>query len=605
MGNTFYAGAAWAGSKNWEALLFGSVDTGNFITVDKPPVSQWVMGLSGQIFGFSSASMLVPQALMAVAAVALLYGAVSRVSSRGAGLLAGTVLAVMPVAALMFRFNNPDAVMVLLMMAGAYCTIRALQKASPAWFALAGVALGFAFLAKMLEGLMVLPALGIAYLIVAPTTLRKRILHSAGALAALVVSSGWYVLLTILWPASSRPYMAGSTDNSFMNLVLGYNGFARILGRNHGMPGGGHGMPENFHLPKGFELPHHAGHGGFGAGATGVSRLFNGEIGFEISWLLPAALLSFVLVLIARGRSPRTDLVRGAAIVFGLWLLVDGAVFSYMNGMFHAYYSLAVAPAIAGLVGLGVHEMWSARDRALGRYGSAALVLAAGVWGFVLLQRNSGWFPWLRWVILVVTILAAVALAVSSMRRFSVGFMALGLVAGLAGSTAYAVATLGQPHTGGSPSVGPADSDAGMRAFAAFFGEGSHNPALDAMLGATHTKWSAAIDRSSSAAALELSSDTAVMAIGGFMNDPVPTLAQFQDYVRNHEVTYYIVQARPNLPGMPQPGKPAKGDARGGENFSAMLDRFGGHQDIADWVAAHFTPTTVGSATVYDLTKYH
>jgi len=266
------------------------------------------MGLSGQIFGFSSASMLIPQALMAVAAVALLYGAVARVSGRGAGLLAGTALALMPVAALMFRFNNPDAVMVLLMMAGAYCTIRAMQKASPMWIALAGVALGFAFLSKMLEGLMVLPALGLAYLIVAPTSFGKRILHLLGALAALIVSSGWYVLLTIFWPASSRPFMAGSTDNTFMNLVLGYNGFARIIGRDHGGAAGSGGAngAQGGAIPAGFPPPsgavsHGGGRGGFGDQATGLARLFGGEIGFEIGWLIPAALLAFVL----EHRNPR------------------------------------------------------------------------------------------------------------------------------------------------------------------------------------------------------------------------------------------------------------------------------------------------------------
>src|SRR4051812_24034806 len=152
MGNKFYAAAAQAGSTNWEALLFGSVDPANFITVDKPPVSQWVMGLSGQIFGFSSASMLVPEALMAVGAVALLYGAVRRISGTAAALLAGAAFALTPVVALMFRYNNPDAVMVLLMMFGAYCTVRAVERAGVTWIMLAGAALGFAFLAKMLEG---------------------------------------------------------------------------------------------------------------------------------------------------------------------------------------------------------------------------------------------------------------------------------------------------------------------------------------------------------------------------------------------------------------------------------------------------------------------
>ena len=163
MGNEFYAAAAQAGSKNWEALLFGSLDSNNFITVDKPPVSQWVMALSGQLFGFSSASMLIPEALMAVAAVALLYGAVRRISGPRAALLAGAALALMPVTALMFRFNNPDAVMVLLMTAAAYCAVRALERHGARWMALAGVALGFAFLAKMLEGLMVMLAVGLAY----------------------------------------------------------------------------------------------------------------------------------------------------------------------------------------------------------------------------------------------------------------------------------------------------------------------------------------------------------------------------------------------------------------------------------------------------------
>ena len=303
MGNGFYAAAAQAGSTNWEALLFGSLDPHNFITVDKPPVSQWVMGLSGQIFGFSSASMLIPEALMAVATVALLYGAVARICGPKAGLLAGAALAATPVAALMFRFNNPDAVMVLAMTAAP--TARSARcTASAKWLVLAGVSLGFAFLAKMLEGLMVMPAIGLAYLVAAPTPLRRRLLQLLASLAAFVVSAGWFVGLTILWPASSRPYMAGSTDNSFMNLVLGYNGFARVLGRNYG------GFPGPLPQDPARHAPSHGGFGGFGNQSQGWTRLFSGEFGFEIGWLVPAALLAVVLVLIARGRAPRLDLVR-------------------------------------------------------------------------------------------------------------------------------------------------------------------------------------------------------------------------------------------------------------------------------------------------------
>ncbi|MFF3223296.1 ArnT family glycosyltransferase [Nocardia suismassiliense] len=609
MGNNFYAAATWAGSRSWKALLFGSLDPGNFITVDKPPVSQWVMGLSGQLFGFSSASMLVPQTLMAVAAVWLLYAALARATgSRGAGLLAGVVLAVTPVVALMFRFNNPDAVMVLLMTAGAYCTIRALERASARWLALAGVALGFAFLAKMLEGLMVLPALGVAYLIVAPTTLRNRLWHLAAAAVALIVSSGWYVLLTMLWPASSRPYLAGSTNNTFMDLVLGYNGFARFLGQNH--KGG-----NRFELPPGYEMPHDLGAGFGGFGGSGPWRLFTGEIGFEISWLLPAALLAFGIVLASRWRAPRTDLMRGAAMVFGLWLIIDGIAFTTMQGGMHAYYTLAIGPAVAATFALGVHEVWRRRDEAFGRIAAAALVLATAGWAFVLLQRNSEWLPWLRWMLLTVAVLATLGLLAGTFpavarrlrTRTTSVLVIVGVLAGLGGSTAYAAATLPQAHVGGSPTVGPTEPQKSgpanevRRAVTAFL-DGSTEPQVVELLRNTTTPWSAAVDRSSTAASLELASRTPVIAIGGFTSDdPVPTLPDFEHLVSTHQVTYYLAQ-EVKLPDAwkvaDQPGiihEPAQAQSGNG------LWRPTGNKDIAQWVAAHYTPVHFGNVAVYDL----
>jgi 4-amino-4-deoxy-L-arabinose transferase-like glycosyltransferase len=577
MGNTFYAGAAQAGSKNWEALLFGSLDPGNFITVDKPPVSQWVMGLSGQLFGFSSASMLIPQALMAVAAVALLYGGVTRISGRRAGLLAGAALALTPVAALMFRFNNPDAAMVLLMMAAAYCTIRALERASARWLAWAGVALGFAFLAKMLEGLMVMPAIGLAYLVAAPTPLRRRLLHLLGALVAFVVSSGWFVLLTLLWPVSTRPYIAGSTDNNFMNLVLGYNGFARVLGRNHPESGpqqGGIGTAAGDAIRPSF------GHGGFGSQSHGLPRLLTGEFGFEIGWLIPAALLGMVAVTVARRRAPRTDLVRAGAILFGGWILVDGLVLSYMHGTIHAYYSLSIAPAVAAMFAIGVEEMWRHRNSWTGRTALAATILGTGVWSWWILGRNGDWLPSLRWVILAATLIAVIPLVLRTPRLASAA-LTLGLLGALAGPGAYALATVGAPHQGGGPTVGPVNTDSSAGRGGGMFGQTADDPRLNAMLAATHTNWSAAVSGSTAAAGLELSSKTAVMAIGGFSgSDPTPTLSQFIDDVTHHRVAYYIVQ---NPKGGGGPGR----------------DR--GHADITNWVASHFTPTKLGSVTVYDL----
>lgn len=517
---------------------------------------------------------------MAVASVALLYAAVRRISGRHAALLGGAALALTPVAAMMFRYNNPDAAMVLLMTAAVYCTVRALQRAGATWIALAGVALGFAFLAKMLEGILVMPAIGLVYLIAAPTTFRKRLLHLIGALAAFLVAAGWFVLLTLLWPASSRPYIAGSTDNSFMNLVLGYNGFARVLGKNHHLVASGVGtaagtridLDDTFHFNLGNE-------------ASGLPRLFAGEIGFEISWLLPAALLAFVLVLVSRGRSPRTDPVRAGVLLFGVWLLVDGLVLSFMHTKIPPYYCMSLAPATTALFAIGIHEMWTKRSAWFGRIGLAAMILGTGVWSWWLLGRNSDWLPPLRWIIVALTIGAAAWLlfARSSDPRnpWAWAAMTVGAIGALAGSTGYAIATVHQPHSGPIPMVGPATAQSRQHNPASWFNV--DNPQLAALLRATHTESSAAILRSSSAASLELSTGTAVMAIGGFPgNDPVPTLQQFQDYVANHRVGYYIVPVI--LPG---PGP----YGRGGQQ----------HADIATWVQAHFTPTQVGSTTVYDL----
>ena len=286
--NQFYAAAAQAGSKSWSAFLFGSLDSSNFITVDKPPASLWVMDLSVRMFGLSSWSVLVPQALEGVAAVALVYAAVKRVSTPTAGLLAGAVLATTPVATLMFRYDNPDALLVMLMCAAAYATVRALEHARGRWLALAGALIGFAFLTKMMQGLLVVPAFAIAYLVVAPTGLGTRIKHLLVAGVAMIVAAGWWVALVELFPASARPYIGGSTDNNILELVFGYNGIGRLTGSsNNGNVSGGTG--------------------GFSSGQTGLTRLFGSEMGAQISWLLPAALIALGATAWLTRQRPRTD----------------------------------------------------------------------------------------------------------------------------------------------------------------------------------------------------------------------------------------------------------------------------------------------------------
>jgi 4-amino-4-deoxy-L-arabinose transferase-like glycosyltransferase len=585
MANQFYAASVQAGSRDWKALLFGSLDSNNFITVDKPPLSQWVMGLSGQLFGFSSASMLIPEALMAVAAVALLYGAVRRVGGAGAGLLAGATLALTPVAVLMFRFNDPDAAMVLLMTAAAYCTVRALQRGSARWLAAAGVALGFAFLAKMLEGAMVMPALAAVYLFAAPVRLRTRLAHLVGAAVAFVVSAGWFVVLTMVWPASSRPYIAGSTDNNFMNLVLGYNGLARVLGRSGSVLPVSSGLDRGAsHVATGAPVGI-ANFGGFGSRSQGVTRLFSGEFGYEIGWLVPAALLALIVTIVVRGRAPRTDLVRAGAVLFGGWFVLDGLVLSFMHGTIHPYYSLSIAPPVAAVFAIGIQQTWSRRDTAWCRIALAVILLVAGVSGWWLLGGSALSWPWLRWSILTAAVLASLALLwpwAPRRKYVAPALLAVALLAALGGPTAYAVATVDGSHQGIGPSVGPARTGY-------VGGKPVGNPRLDAILESTDTPWSAAIDRSSSAAGLELATGTAVMAIGGFSGtDPTPTLQQFQDDVSRHQIAYYLAPRGSS--------KGAVAEEENGEDISPRA-----HSDILRWVRGHFHSTTVGGVTAYDL----
>ena len=585
--NTFYAAAAQAGSKDWTAWFFGSLDPENFITVDKPPASLWVMGLSARIFGFSSAAILVPQALMGVASVATVYAAVRRVTANGwAAWLGGAVVAATPAAALMFRFDNPDALLVLLMALGAYFVVRAVEhpvgRRAAMWLALAGAALGFAFLTKMLQGLLVLPAFALAYLVAGRPRLRARLLHLVGAGAALVVSAGWWIVAATLWPAESRPYIGGSTDNTVMDLVLGYNGFGRIFGHGGGGGGGGGGG---------------AAGSSFG-GATGLDRLFGSEMGIEISWLIPAALVLLVFGLILRGRAPRTDGLRASLLLWGGWFVITALVFSYMSGTVHPYYTVALTPAIAGMIGVGGYAVWLRREQWGARVILAGAVLAAAITGFVLLNRNADWHPWLRWSILVAAVVAAVAIVAAGSyrwRKIAAAGLIVGSIAGLAGPASYAIATAATPHGGSIPTAGPSGATqgggmGGMRPDGGGSqpgggaggpdGGASDNAELITLLRDAGTGWSAAVSGSQSAATLELSSDTAVMAIGGWSGDPTPTLAQFQQYVANSEVHYLIGSGNGGGPG-----------GQGG-SFS----------EIQEWVTAHYTATTVGGTTVYNLT---
>ncbi|MET9593299.1 glycosyltransferase family 39 protein [Streptomyces sp. NPDC006516] len=636
--NSFYSAAVQAGSQSWKAFFFGSLDSANAITVDKPPATLWPMALSVRIFGLSSWAILAPQVLMGVATAGVLYAAVRRRFSAAAGLITMVVFASTPVAALMFRFNNPDALLALLMTVTVYCVLRAMEGGRTKWLVWAGVAVGLAFLSKTLQAFLILPPLAVLYAVFAPVSVRKRFGQIGLAALAMIVSGGWWVAIVELWPASSRPYIGGSQNNSFLELTFGYNGLGRINGEETGSVGGGGG----------------GGQGG-GWGETGIGRMFNSEIGGQISWLLPAALILLVAGVWLTWRAGRTDTARAAFLAWGGSLLMTALVFSFMAGIFHQYYTVALAPYVAALTGMGATVLWEERGKWWAGAALGVTVAVTAVWSYVLLGRTPDHVPWLRWAVLAGGLVAAVGLLLAARlgRALTLGVAGLGLAASLAGPTAYTVSTLNTGHQGSIVTAGPSGSSTGGpgggRGGAPGGGDGggpgggmqppgqgtqqgggfpgggtppgqgrpsqqSQDQARGAMPGggtgeggaggggmggllngasvdseaktllqqnADAYTWTAAAIGSQNAASYQLATGDPVMAIGGFNgSDPSPTLTQFKKYVEDGEIHYFVSG------GM--------GGGAGGEGTSSR---------ISSWVEENFEEVTVGSATFYDLTR--
>ncbi|WP_405178572.1 glycosyltransferase family 39 protein [Nocardia sp. NBC_01377] len=689
--NSFYSAAVQAGSKSWEAFFFGSSDAANSITVDKPPASLWLMELSVRVFGLNSWSILVPEVLLGVGSVALVWATVRRPFGSAAGLLAGSALAATPVAALMFRFNNPDALLVFLMVAAAWAMTRAVEDGRTRWLVLTGAFIGFGFLTKQLQVLLVVPALALTYLVAGPPALGKRVAQLFAAGAAMIVAAGWWLLAVELWPADSRPWIGGSQHNSILELTLGYNGLGRLNGEETGSVG------------PGGELPF----GGNGMwGSTGITRLFEPAQGGQIAWLIPAALIGLVAGILLRGRASRTDPRRAALILWGGWLLVTGLVFSFMAGIFHAYYTVALAPAVAALVGASAVALWRERDRRLVRVAPAAMVAVTTATAWMLLSRSTNFVPWLRWTVLVGGIVTTVAMLLPTPRKVGLVTALAAVLVGLAGPVAYSVDTIATAHQGSMPTAGP--NVAGMHGRGPMGGEGrsrmngamgetrpgadgqnraggrngsvpgtsrsdagtvpgtngpgagtgpgtndpgagigpgtndpgagtgpganggtgtvpggdgasgSNNaPATDGTLGAAQSSetnqggpggmggllgsstpgaqvvallesdgdkytWVAAAIGSNSAAGYQLATELPVMPVGGFNgSDPSPTLEQFQRYVAEGKIHYFI------------------GGGRGGPGGSES-----GSAAITAWVEQNFTATVVDGVTLYDLTAH-
>lgn len=441
--NSFYSAAVLSGTESWKAWFFGSLDAGNFLTVDKPPFALMVMGLSCRIFGYGTWQMMLPMILVALATIWIVHSSVKRVWGHGAATVAALVLALTPITVAINRDNNPDTLLVFLMAGGAALALRAVHNGRLLPLAGSAVCFGLAFNTKMLQGYIALPAVFAVYLYAAKPKLLKRVVNLLIAGVALAVSSFWWAAAVSLVPADERPYIGGSTDGTAWDLIMGYNGLGRILG-GEGNGGGGGG-------------------GGF-SGTAGIGRLFNDILGGQISWLIPFAALACVGGLVLRGRAPRTDLTRAALLMWGGWTALHYLTFAMAEGTMHPYYTTALAPGIAALCGGGGVMLLRAfrADRRWAWVLPAGLAVTA-VWAVVLLRRASGWNTWLWPAIAVVMALAIVGLLVfrsasGNRLRLLAASLVAAIVAAVAGPAAYAWSVpsgSGGGMGGTNPTAGP------------------------------------------------------------------------------------------------------------------------------------------------------
>lgn len=606
MANSYYAAAAQAASTNWTAWLFGSLDAANFVSVDKPPISMMIMGLFGRIFGFSSWSMLLPHALAGIATVVT----VKRWYGARAGLIAGIVITMTPAAALMFRFNNPDSFLTLFLTASAYAFLRSFEDKRPVlWLSIAGLFTGLAFNTKMLQGLLVLPIMTIIYIGFARPKFTTRMWHLGVACIATIVSTFWWSILVWLTLAVSRPWVGSTSDNSIWSLIFSYNGFGRLLG-NGGGPGGRPGGMMQMGAQAASQTASPAaqamtppigmmdgsfgtggrggGPGGVGfGGETGVLRIFNESFGPNIAWLIPVALISAGLVIWLLRRAPRHNKERIGVLLWLGWLLMHIVIFSMTSGTIHPYYVVAMAPAVAALVGIGAPYIWQAHTRRTKVAWILPLSIALTTILSIIMLGYSNYWPWLMWLVMIAGGVATVLtlLPLSQTKRLKQIILGLAITAGVAAPIVFSVSTVATAHSGSIPTAGPGAS--------AMSNTNNESARAESTLvsflleNRRVATWIAAVNSANESAPIQLSSGQPVMAIGGFNgSDSTLTLSQLKQLVKQGKVRYYVVNSRQGKSGGP-----------------SGMSGPGGNSEIVSWVKSVGSKVDYGSTqyTVYDL----
>jgi 4-amino-4-deoxy-L-arabinose transferase-like glycosyltransferase len=578
--NSYYSAAVMAGSEDWTAFFYGSSDPSNAITVDKPPMSLWIMSLSVRTFGLNSWSILLPQALMGVLSVYLLYRLVRKRTDAATGLLAGLFFAVTPVATVMFRYNNPDALLTLLLIGAAYATLESIDRGKLRWLLTAGALIGVGFLTKQLQVALILPAIALAYVLFARFPVYVRLLHLGAGLLAAIVTSGWWFIIAQTADPARRPFIGGSRSNSIWELTLGYNGLDRLTGEDASRTMSG----SSGDLVTKLE--------------PGITRLLHPQLSGQFAWFLPLAIAGLGITILFLIRRHGTPAQRSFLMLCATWLVCSATVLVMMSGIVHPYYAISTVPPLSCLAAFAVTYLISRSESRVVRLVSG-LVLALGlVVAFVSASRSVLDFPWLPLVLLITGGLAiAVALLPPVSKPLRAAAVLLVGASVLLGPAIWSVNTVLSPHSGAGVVAGP--SIQGIRTdqpdrtqlppgtppsfIAAMFGDVPPPRVLERIKASPGAlRWAAAVVGSETAANYQLGSSKAILPVGGFDGmDPFPTLEQFQNMVRSGNVGSFVIQ---NLP-------PLTSDGRG---ESAR---------IVQWVESNFRPEIIDGVSFYRLTQ--